>query len=674
MWLKSGEISRGAVRQIHSKVVAGLFLLILPLGSISYAQTSPTFNIEVVGQVGGGCHGVQSDVTYAYIGEGPNFTVLDTTVASGPVVVKRMRFHGTIGDVYVDGNTAYAAGWSAGLVILDISDPTSPVIVGIHDVAAYKVVVYEGHAYVPRLWGGVEIVDVSDPASPTLTVAIDWTGFVENVWVDNDTAYFSAGLLGIHEVDVSTPSAPAYLGTHSQAEGALDVVTSGSLGYVAGSDFYIVDFDRVGTDSLIGTVEIDGYGRAVFLDEETVYVATSSGTIYVVDVTSPTAPLELASWHGTLLPIDIYVVDDTLFICDAHRGLYMYDVTDPSDPVKTGFYPTPIGVHVVRIPSASKAYLAAYDFYAIEINDPENPEVYSIYETEEEIAGCDISGNLAYLCHDKLRDLMILNIGDPASPTLVSIYEPELEEAAATAADWMPSALREADDDTTKVYKYPESTLPKADVRGNKGITTGLTSGSLEMLDVGDPSSVTRHSLYPMEGFVGDIDIQGNTAYICNGSSGVHVLNINDASSPTMLGTFKEAWALSFHLSDISAQVGDGGEGVWLVDMSDPSSPTMRHRIMCPGPTHGVDENGYLMYTASGSQGLHVVDISDNGTTPTITGHFDSEGLAIDVRYHGGLIYLADRYTGLWILRYTGPRPNTGGNTAANRPHWRLYR
>jgi len=634
--------------------VASFALLIWAVASISGAQD---WNIEVVGQVGGGCLGVKSDGNYAYIGEGPNLTVLDVSGTSNPAPVERIRFKGTISDVFLSGNRVYAAGWVSGLQIIDVSNPQTPAVIGSFKTNAYSVYVSNNRAYVSLAQGGVQIINVTQPTTPVLMGSIPGTGFVHNIWVSGNRAYLAGLQTGLHVYDVTQPSTPVLKVSYMGAQYAWDVVTSGSLAYVAGSELYIVNFSNVTSPTLLATHTIPGNGMSICRQGNRVYVGTTSGSLHIVDVTLPTSPTRLGTWTGAVLPASVCVVGNTAYVCDAHRGLYVLDVSNPASPRRTGFYGTPIGVHVIRIPSASKAHIAAYDFYTLDINDPSNPTVYNIYETAHELAGLDTSGNNAFLTHEIVLELLILNIGDPSSPTMVGRYVP-----GQTLGGGLPRLAGPKD--------YPANAGPKVDVRGNMAIVSGFTSGALDLVDIGQPANARRRGLYPMHSFVGDIDIDGNTAFISNGEKGFKILDVSDMTSPRLVGCFPSAWALSFHRSAGSGQIGDGGEGVWLVNINDLSSPTLLSRYLCPGRTYGVDEGGYLLYTASAEKGLQVIDIS-RPTSPTLCGRFNSEGLAVDVRLQGSLIYLADKYTGLWILRYTGPIPRGPGTLC---PRWPLYR
>ena len=71
-------------------------------------------------------------------------------------------------DVAVSGSYAYLANEEAGLRVIDISNPASPIEVGYIDTwdSALDVAVSRSYAYVAAWVDGLRVVDVSDPANP----------------------------------------------------------------------------------------------------------------------------------------------------------------------------------------------------------------------------------------------------------------------------------------------------------------------------------------------------------------------------------------------------------------------------------------------------------------------------------------------------------------------------
>ena len=91
---------------------------------ISYwAAVAPEVNMELVGHFGGTTDAVDVADNYAYVGQGQDLLILDITNPSSPVSVGKIMTKGFVRDIKISGNYAYVADWDQGLVIVDISNP-----------------------------------------------------------------------------------------------------------------------------------------------------------------------------------------------------------------------------------------------------------------------------------------------------------------------------------------------------------------------------------------------------------------------------------------------------------------------------------------------------------------------------------------------------------------------
>jgi len=80
--------------------------------------------------------------------------------------------------MYVSENKAYLADWGAGLIVLDIRNPSSPVELGVFTDGsdgpnAYDVVVDGNTAYEANGWGCLTVVNVQNPASMSVIFEVN---------------------------------------------------------------------------------------------------------------------------------------------------------------------------------------------------------------------------------------------------------------------------------------------------------------------------------------------------------------------------------------------------------------------------------------------------------------------------------------------------------------------
>ncbi len=264
-------------------------------------------------------------------------------------------------DVYVSGNRAYIADGSGGLQIIDISNPTAPVLHGTYDTPgnARGVHVSGSTAYVADADNGLQIINVSFPSAPALLGTYNTAGDARDVYVSGSTAYVADDMDGLQIIDVSNPSAPVLLGSYDTSGFAWGVYVSGSTAYVAdgGKGLQIIDVSNPAIPALLGSYDTSGDAWSVYVSGSTAYVADKFFGLQIIDVSNPATPALLGSYDTPGLSYYVSVSGSTAYLADAHNGLQIVDVSNPAAPTLLGSYPTPgdaWGVYVF----GSTAYVA----------------------------------------------------------------------------------------------------------------------------------------------------------------------------------------------------------------------------------------------------------------------------------------------------------------------------
>jgi hypothetical protein len=199
-------------------------------------------------------------------------------------------FTGSYADVWADGNFAYVGHFgSAGVEILDISDPTNIVSVGpyilpaVHAGASTQdVKVADGLLFVGlevSTNAGVHIVDVRDPTNPVplVDVAIPDFNQVHNVFYDQGFLYFAdssttrVGIVDLRTLDPDNPPTEnitttkwviSNIGTPLRHEQALvhDITVQNGLLYVAAWDngLWVYAVDQLATSPPVKLGDVAG--------------------------------------------------------------------------------------------------------------------------------------------------------------------------------------------------------------------------------------------------------------------------------------------------------------------------------------------------------------------------------------------------------------------------------
>ena len=105
-------------------------------GRVHFAQAdAPTtlqasVPIQLVEQVGGATQAVAVDGPRAYVGEGRHLVILDVSAPGQPPAVlgRSPLLEGEIRDLAVTGSMAFIAAYDAGFYVIDVSNPSVPVV------------------------------------------------------------------------------------------------------------------------------------------------------------------------------------------------------------------------------------------------------------------------------------------------------------------------------------------------------------------------------------------------------------------------------------------------------------------------------------------------------------------------------------------------------------------
>jgi hypothetical protein len=300
----------------------------------------PARAVELVGQIGCFAYTVAISGTLAYIGVGPRLVILDVSDPAHPTVIGQT---GVLPDVIlgvaVVGNYAYVADYDSGLYIINVSDPACPSGVGFYDTSgsAWGVAVAGTYAYVADGSSGLRIINVANPAAPTEAGFYDTSEYAYGVVVAGNYAYVADGSSGLRIIDVANPAAPSEVGFYD-TPGYAWGMTVGNYAYVADEDkgLRIVDIADPTHPNEVGFYDTPGYTRGVAVAGNHAYVADGSSGLRIINVADPTHPTEVGFYDTPGWAQGVAVVGNYAYVADMHWGL-----------VILRFYPHQI--HLLRI-------------------------------------------------------------------------------------------------------------------------------------------------------------------------------------------------------------------------------------------------------------------------------------------------------------------------------------
>ncbi len=315
-------------------------------------------------------------------------------------LLSNLPLGGGNGEVWAEGNHAYVARGTAGLAIIDTSNPAAPVlrntILPFAHAEISDVQVVNGIAYIanevpngtPEPWVGMFIYDVSNPLAPVELGRLEWGaggGYhlgcdAHSVTVEvtptATNAYLSSGITGDLAIfDVSNPAVPVYLAEilspvfayYSQAH---DAVVKDGRCYTAwlGGGFTVHDVSNPTAPVLLAHQLTAGVNTEFFyhlaLSTDGLSLLTTGENASGADAVkvwniSNLASISLAgsfSSPGGAVPHQVSVVGKYAYVAWLTDGLRVLDLSNPAAPQSVGWYDPETG--------SGSAFVGGYGVFA----------------------------------------------------------------------------------------------------------------------------------------------------------------------------------------------------------------------------------------------------------------------------------------------------------------------
>jgi hypothetical protein len=629
----------------------------------AHPSTSPTEIRGVISDIA--VHG-----TYAYL-TGAEFEVVDVSDPTAPRRVNpidpewNMSMSTLTFGIEVVGRTAYISTFSpARLEVVDLRSPERPRRIGYHELPAiFSHVAIDGRtAFVPMPGAGLITIDITFPNRPQSLGAFDQSFFALKVAGNGDIGVIGGpDPDGLTVVDLSHPTDPAAMVPPAMAESANDVVTSGSLAYVAASagGLRVIDLADPEKPIEIGRLEPPETANSLALAGHTVFMVDTRGRLWTVDVSDPSAPSTCGRFPRAFntqgSAIDVAVAGNRAYVANGTAGLSVLGAS--CDPTEVGHFAT-TGRATLVFAEGTTVYLAddQAGLTILDVSDPTDPRLLGRYaQTRGASGGLNaivVADGLAYLSYLYLG-IEVVDFTDPAHPIPRGFFP------LTYSLDLAPG-----DDRTIRV----------ATGDGGLVILRMLTPHQsrptiyLPMVQRGhylEPVGPDLTSVGQLGGRAGPVFASGSRAYAGIGQR-LKVLDVSNPDAPVLLG---ETPPLGYSIEDIVvrdtlAYIAAGPQGLKIFDVSDPARPVWIRDGIGGVSIWAVTLDGNRAYLAAGRSGLIILDLGDpaapvelvryNGPGPTYEDRIES---ATDVAVVGHMAYVTnnDEY-GLWAIDVTNPR------------------
>jgi hypothetical protein len=589
-------------------------------------------DLQYIGRVGGSSWAVAINGAHAFIGEGYGLTILDITEASSPVVVgKTAPVPSTVRDVTVAESYAYVV-VDQGLCIFDVTDVKAPVEVGFLDIpgAGVSVAVVDNIAYLASD-RALHIINVADPMSLEESARFDFEGKANQMVAIGDYVYLALSS-GLQIINISDPSSPSAAGDYEFGR-AYSVAVSGDYAYIgAYSGLRIVDVSDPNNPSETYFFEEDLFLPGdIDLKDNNAYIADTYGSLRIFNISDPKTPVQTGSYDPPTDVAAIALQGNYAYLAAGQQGgLNIVDVSSSTQPSQKSFYRSFYNADVVAIAGNTAFTTSRYQqpsaLFMIDVSNPRLPVVIGAIDTDPSPEGVAISGEYAFLGGGGLN---VVNISNPFEPIETGFVDFD--------------------------FYYPTVALQE-----DYAFAVG---DGLFIVNINEPSNPTVTSFFLTDGFAMDVAVAEQYAYVAQYADGLQIVDVSNKSMPIEAGEYNLGRANGVSIDGRFCYIAGSG-GLRIIDVLDPQTPVeVGNYLPLEGSGHDVAlQDQYVYYIEQGTipgnvgrryNGLRILDASDP-TEPSEVGFYETTGDAKGIAVSGEYVYIADGEAGLVILRLPG--------------------
>ncbi|MHC4212422.1 MAG: hypothetical protein ACYSWP_03510 [Planctomycetota bacterium] len=198
-------------------------------------------------------------------------------------------------------------------------------------------------AYIANGLEGLQIVDISNPSSPILLGSFLTDGFASAVAVSGNIALVADGV-NVYVLDVTDGRSPALTDIWSSNGWAGGVAIDGSYGYVAngGYGLMILDLSVPSNVTEVASYQTPGVAYTVTVSGSTAYVADGPEGLQIINVSTPSSPTPISSFDTAGTALNVAVSGSKAYVADGSFGLSVIDITTPASPVLDAISSLPV--------------------------------------------------------------------------------------------------------------------------------------------------------------------------------------------------------------------------------------------------------------------------------------------------------------------------------------------
>ncbi|MFA5828538.1 MAG: hypothetical protein WC841_04260 [Candidatus Shapirobacteria bacterium] len=303
------------------------------------------------------------------------------TISGVPEALSTFSIGETAYDIVVSGQYAYVSTYT-GMIVLDISNNTFPVITNDYNTAGFPsnaIAIAGKYAY---LADGVntdlQIIDISDPQNLSIGGTVKTGGVSKDIYISGKYAYLADYKQGLQIVDITNPARPIETGEYVTNPGLYNGVSVvNNYAYAVGSaGLDILNISNSTSPSLVSTLSLGVTALDIYADGKYAYIAANTSGLLVVDISNNTSPAQVGSYNTAGNANGVFIAGRYAYVADGTSGLHIIDISNPASPSLVTTYDTPGNAYKAYV-HGKYAYIAdgTSGIEIIDINGIDTPAI-----------------------------------------------------------------------------------------------------------------------------------------------------------------------------------------------------------------------------------------------------------------------------------------------------------
>ena len=281
-------------------------------------------------------------------------------------------------------------------------------------------------------YGGLVILDITLPSKPVLVGFLDTLGSIEKVFFDQGFVYAITNQREIVIIDVHLPSSPVVVGHFLSDASFSDLFVQDAFLFLTSYDgsLHVFDVSNKASISLLTIYFPENFRNAlsIFVLNHLVFLGTDFG-FEILNFTTVTNPELLSNWtpSSSWYSIDIFIDGPLLYTLNFFQGLLIFNISEIAHPVFLGSWEAS-GENTTFLGrmSIKEHFVFIIDYwqnaFLVNCSAPTNPEILSIYGTSTGFSSVAWMNNFVYLT-DCFDGLDIVNVSNLTAPSRVSFFK-----------------------------------------------------------------------------------------------------------------------------------------------------------------------------------------------------------------------------------------------------------